>query len=68
MILDFLILVITLLIMFVPSMIAFGRNLKRKWACLAVNLLFGWTVFVWIALIVWVLLTSAVKEAPTPTA
>jgi hypothetical protein len=63
---DILVFLITLLIMFAPTMIAFNRNLKRRWACFWINLLFGWTIILWIPLIAWSLLTSAIETTPTP--
>jgi hypothetical protein len=63
--LDLLMVLFSLLIMFVPTMIAFNRNLKRRWACFWVNLLFGWTIILWVPLVVWSLLTSAI-ETTTP--
>lgn len=61
MLIDLIILLLMILIMFVPSIIAFNRNLKRRWACLIVNVLFGWTIIAWVPLLVWSMLTSAVE-------
>ncbi len=62
MIIDILVFLLSLVVMFIPTAIAFNRNLKRRWACLIVNLLFGWTIFIWVGLLIWSSLTSAIKE------
>lgn len=67
MFIDFLMLVLLLVVMFIPSIVAFHRDLKRKWACLILNILLGWTVYLWPILLVWSLLTSATNKAPAPT-
>ncbi len=45
---------------FVPSIIASARNHPHQGTILAMNLLLGWTFFVWIALILW-----AIVERPS---
>lgn len=68
MLIDLLIFFISAVIMFIPSMIAFHRHLKRRWACLIVNALLGWTVICWIPIWIWSMLTNAVEEkADIPT-
>ena len=53
--------ILILLIMFIPTFIAYRRNLKRKFACFWVNLFLGWTIIVWIPLVAWAMLTSAIE-------
>lgn len=48
-------------VLFIPTIIAFKRKLKRRIACLIVNILFGWTIIVWIPLLIWTMLTSATE-------
>lgn len=50
-----------LAILFIPTFVAYKRNLKRRLACLWVNILFGWTVIVWVPLLIWAMLTSATE-------
>ena len=57
----FVIFILALLVMFIPTFVAFKRNLKRRYACLVVNILFGWTILLWIPILIWSLLTSAVE-------
>jgi len=64
MLIDSLIFVVVLFITFIPSMIAFHRRLKRRWACLIVNALLGWTVIFWIPIWIWSMLTNAVEDKP----
>ena len=59
--LDILVFLIFLAILFVPTYIAYHRNLKRRFACFWVNLLFGWTMIFWIPILIWSLLTSATE-------
>jgi hypothetical protein len=47
----------------VPSIIAFTREHKNKWAILALNALGGWTAIAWIGAFVWSL-TSLDPPAP----
>jgi len=61
MLLDLFMLVLFLIFLFVPTYIAYHRNLKRRFACFWVNLLFGWTIIIWIPLLIWSMLTSATE-------
>lgn len=63
---DLIVFLLTLAIMFIPTIIAFNRNLKRRWACFWINLFFGWTIILWVPLIIWSMLTSAVETKPAP--
>lgn len=51
-----------LIFMFVPTYIAYRRNLKRRVACLVINVLVGWTIIGWLPLVAWAALTSAVEK------
>jgi len=62
---DLLVFLFSLVIMFIPTIVAFSRNLKRRWACFWFDLLFGWTIFVWVFLVAWSMLSSAVEDKPT---
>jgi len=66
MFIDLVIFIVVLFITFIPSMIAFHRNLKRRWACLIVNVLFGWIFLVWIPIWIWSMLTNSIEDKPTP--
>lgn len=58
----FVMFILFLIIMFVPTYIAYRRNLKRRFACIFINILVGWTVIGWLPLIAWACLTSAVEK------
>ena len=53
--------IVFLFILLIPSIIAYKRKLKRRFACLCINIIFGWTVIFWILLLTWSMLTSAVE-------
>ena len=38
---------------FIPAVIGFVRGHHSKWAILAVNILFGWTVIGWAIALIW---------------
>lgn len=61
MLLEIFMIVIFIVVLFVPSFVAYKRNLKRRVACLWVNALFGWTIIVWVPLLIWSMLTSATE-------
>lgn len=61
MLIDLLMFILFLCILFIPTFVAYNRNLKRRLACFWVNLLFGWTIIVWIPLLIWSMLTSATE-------
>lgn len=42
-----------LAIYFVPSIVAFNRNVEPRIAIFLLNFFFGWTFFVWIAMLIW---------------
>jgi hypothetical protein len=65
MLLDLLMIVFFIAVMFVPTFIAYKRNLKRRFACFWINLLVGWTIIGWIPLIAWAALTSAIETGGT---
>jgi len=58
---DFVVFLLVWCIMFSPTFIAYNRKLKRRFACFWINLLLGWTVIIWIPLLIWSLLTSAIE-------
>lgn len=58
---EFVVVILALLVMFIPTFVAYRRNLKRRFACFWINLLIGWTIIGWIPLIAWASLTSAVE-------
>jgi len=60
MFIDILMVVLFICLVFVPTVIAFKRNLKHRWACFLIDLLFGWIFFVWVPLIIWSVLTNTV--------
>jgi len=62
MIADLLVLFFVVLFMFIPTFIARSRHLKRRVACFWVNLFLGWTVIIWVPLLVWSVLTSAIES------
>ena len=48
-------LAILLIIYFIPSIIAFSRKCPSALAITALNLFLGWTLFGWVASLVWAL-------------
>lgn len=62
MFLDLIIFMLFLAIMFVPTFVAYHRKLKRKVACLVINILFGWTIIFWIPILMWSMLSSATEN------
>ena len=48
-------LAILLIIYFIPSVIAFSRKCPSTLAITALNLFLGWTLFGWVASLVWAL-------------
>tara|TARA_B100001029_G_scaffold19193_1_gene12757 strand:+ start:177 stop:446 length:270 start_codon:yes stop_codon:yes gene_type:complete len=48
-------LAILLIIYFLPSIIAFSRKCPSVWSITALNLFLGWTLFGWVASLVWAL-------------
>ena len=49
-------------IIFIPAIVARQRHLARRKACFWLNLFLGWTVVVWLPLLVWTLLTNSVEK------
>jgi hypothetical protein len=49
---------------FVPSFIAFTRNHPMRWAILAVNIIFGWTIVGWVLTLVWALMAPPLARYP----
>ena len=50
---ELIVFVLATAIMFIPSIVAFNKGLKYRWFCLFLNLVLGWLVVPWIALLVW---------------
>jgi hypothetical protein len=50
-----LLLMVVAFLYLLPSLIAFARDHPRRGLLTAVNLLFGWTLIVWIASFLWAL-------------
>ncbi len=48
-----LLIIIGLVVDFIPTMVAFSRGHKNAGLLFFLNLLFGWTVIVWIILLIW---------------
>jgi len=44
---------IVLFLYFLPTYIAVKRDHDSQWAILLLNLLLGWTLFVWIVVFIW---------------
>jgi ABC-type transport system involved in cytochrome c biogenesis permease component len=55
-------LTVVVLLWFIPSLFAFGRHHRNRWAILALNLLLGWTVLGWIGALLW----SFSRPSPKP--
>lgn len=47
---------ITIIFLFIPSFVAFGRDGKSKWTLLVVNVIFGWTILIWFLILAWAFL------------
>jgi hypothetical protein len=50
-------LVLIVAIYMLPTLIAFARDHPRRGAITLINVLFGWTLIVWIVVFVWALAT-----------
>ena len=50
----------------IPSIVAFARNHRHRWAILAVNLLGGWTVLGWVIAAVWSSTADVEPSKPVP--
>ncbi len=40
-------------IYFIPSIVAFNRHVEPRVAILLLNIFFGWTFLVWVAMLIW---------------
>lgn len=49
----FIIVVLSAILHFLPSIIAFNRGHTRRIAILVLNILLGWTIIGWIILLIW---------------
>jgi Superinfection immunity protein len=56
------IVLIILGLIFVPTYIAFARKLQRRVAILILNILVGWTGIGWIVLLIWSVASSATER------
>jgi T4 superinfection immunity protein len=56
---------IGLALYFVPTIIAFNRRSQHRVAILLVNLLLGWTLVGWIAMLVWAIVDRSENSTPT---
>ncbi|MBQ3834859.1 MAG: superinfection immunity protein [Elusimicrobia bacterium] len=45
--------IIGLIIYFIPSIVAFKRNAYSRWGIFFINLLFGWTLLIWLVTLIW---------------
>ena len=53
---------------FLPSMIAYGRDMKNSWSVFFLNLFFGWTAVGWVAALCWAVAgTAEIKDSTRPT-
>ena len=44
---------IGLIIYFIPSFVAFKRDVASRWPIFLVNFFFGWTLLVWLITLIW---------------
>ena len=44
---------IGMVIYFIPSIIAFRRDAASRWVIFLVNVFFGWTLLIWIIILIW---------------
>lgn len=54
--------VFVVFVMFIPTFVARSRHLARRGACFWINLFLGWTIIVWLPLLIWALLTTGVDR------
>lgn len=45
--------IIGLIVYFVPSIVAFKRNVASRWGIFFINLFFGWTLLIWVVSLIW---------------
>ena len=50
-------------IYYIPAMIAMSKKIPDTLKIFIINLLVGWTLFVWVIILVWVLITNS-RQAP----
>lgn len=48
--------ILTILIYFIPTRIAFQRDTRNKWFILVLNILVAWTLAMWFVIFLWALL------------
>lgn len=57
------ILIVSLLVYFLPSVVASKRRHRERGAIFVLNLLAGWTFFGWVAALVWSLTSNVEPES-----
>ena len=66
----FLLITLLLAVYFTPTLVAFGRDHYNRGAIFVLNLLLGWTLFGWVAALVWACMNpgtaTADDRAPCP--
>ena len=62
MILNLFVVIISTLIFFTPTIVAYKRKLNRRFICFWINLLFGWTAIGWVVLLIWSFASGATEE------
>jgi hypothetical protein len=50
---------------FIPSIVAYRRGHPQLPLIIGVNLVFGWTVLGWIAVLAWSLMSADIPKPPT---
>lgn len=50
---ELIVFIISILIMFIPTFIAYNRRHQHRFALFWVNLLLGWFVIPWFAVLIW---------------
>ena len=53
---------IVLAFYFTPTFIAFFRGHTSRWAIMVLNVLFGWTIFMWFWSLIWALANKGVSQ------
>ena len=47
--------IISLILYYLPTIIAFGKGKTNKWAVFALNFFLGWSLIAWVIALVWAL-------------
>lgn len=53
---------LVLVVVFAPTIVAWRRHLRNITTCFWINLLLGWSIFFWLPLLIYVILSNSTKK------